>query len=229
MSGGIIFCADLQVDYENLDLCRQVVQQMLDFGEEKRARAIVFLGDVKERLNPIDGRCLNFVMRMIARFRKAGIEVHILLGNHDRFGLHSDEESWLTSLGKAGANVYAKETAVVVGHFDLYFLPFRSFGACLQQMAESLYNVVRHSDNRHNGSVSILCFHAQLKECGLPSEGPGTISVDDLHPEAYDYVLGGHIHKAGKVKYDNVRYVGSPFAASWGEVNQRKGFVYVEV
>src|ERR1035441_9861757 len=71
---------------------------MYEYGEKHKVLGYVWLGDIKSRYNPIDGRCLNFISDQIERF----CSVYILLGNHDRFGLHSNE-SWLTTLGKAGA------------------------------------------------------------------------------------------------------------------------------
>lgn len=226
MAGGLLFTGDLQADYENLDTCRLVVHQMLEYGERKKARGIVFLGDLKERYNPVDLRVVNFAVRMISRFKKRGMEVFVLLGNHDRVGMHSEEESWLTALGKAGARVFSREGMVAVGGYTLYFLPFRNGTRELRRMAASLRRM-RQGRNGAGGQ-HVLCFHAQLEECDVVFRGPGTVSVEDLFPQEYDYVVGGHFHRHQRVKYDNVFYAGSPFATGWGEVNQTKGFLYLE-
>lgn len=225
---GLLFTGDLQAEWENLDLCKEVISQMLEWGKSHQADGIVILGDLKERYNPIDGRVLNFIISMIHRFKRIGMEVFILLGNHDRFSLHSDEESWLKALGKAGAHVYDKEAVVEVKGFHLYMLPFRSSGTDLRRMACRLRDRKLSADGNHCHGCHILCFHAQLKESNIPVEGPGTIAVDKLYPKMYDYVFGGHLHRRQTVKYNHVMYVGSPFANSWSDVNQKKGFVFVD-
>ena len=224
MSRGLIFTADIQVEHETIDTLKGVLDEMYEYGEKHKVLGYVWLGDIKSAYNPIDGRCLNFISDQIERFRS----VYILLGNHDRFGLHSNE-SWLTTLGKAGAHVYTEESSILVGDFALYFLPFRSSSDELRKMSDNLYE--RRKRNRKNpvgARCSILCFHGQLKESDVKMNAAGVLSVEDLHPKAYDYCLGGHVHHHQKVKYDHVWYVGSPFAATWGEVNQVKGFFHVE-
>lgn len=222
MSRGILFTGDLQAEFENLDTLKEVISQMDEYSRKKNAVATVWLGDIKNRYNPIDGRVLNYVVETVHRLNP----VFILLGNHDRFALHSDEESWLSTLQRAGAHVYVKESAVGIGEFELYMLPYRSDADETRKMSDHLFSIRTERHEKHK--CHILCFHTQLNESDVPVQGSGSISVDDLHPKSYDYCLGGHIHKRQQVKYEHVQYVGSPFASTWGEVNQRKGFVYVE-
>lgn len=220
----VIFTADLHCEFETLDLVTSVFEQIFKLDPE----VLVIVGDVKQRYNPIDIRVLNFVIFWILKFTKAGIKVFINLGNHDRVGLTSEQESWLPALAQAGAQVAHTETNFRVGHLALYFLPYRTHVATTQRMSAILAN---HS-KKVQDFIRVLCFHNGLKEAYYNAFAQATeekLSVEDLHPDCYDYVIGGHFHRMQPVKYKNVFYCGSPFATDWGEANDKKGFLVLEV
>lgn len=227
-----IITGDLQAEFENLHLCEKVFQQLYAFAKEKKAKDLFLLGDVKERYNPVDCRVLNFITEWIAKFKQAGVDVYILLGNHDRIGLGSVTESWLPAISKAGATYFVDSG---MKHIDqrgagsearVYFLPYRSSAAEIKKGVEDCL-LMRKT---HGGKLNILFFHFGVKEANYSEtvKSHDTISIDDLHPHEYDLVIGAHIHMQQKIKYDHCSYVGSLFPVDWGEANQEKGFYYLE-
>ena len=221
----IIFVGDLQTSVENLDLLGQIMDQIYAL----EPNVLVMPGDLKEAYNPVDVRVLNFIMFEILRFTKHSCPVIVDLGNHDRISLTSETESWLPALVRAGAQVAYKEEIFNIENLKLFMLPFRNRVSETKRMADIL---ARQSFKSVGNLVKVLVFHNGVKEAWYNAFAKATdeqLSVDDLHPKNYDYVIGGHFHKCQKVKYDNVYYVGSPFATDWGEANDRKGFLLLEV
>lgn len=220
----IIFTSDWQCDFENLDQMEIITDQIY----AHRPNVVVIPGDLKARYNPVDVRTVNFVVYFIDRFKKAAAEVLIGLGNHDRVGMTSDGESWFPTLEKAGARTFSEPEMCRVGKVAFYFLPFRTDPSEARLGAKKLLGLRR---NNRDSKVHILCFHQGLKEAkynAFTLAEEEELSVEDLFPKCYDYLVGGHIHLFQRVRYPNVFYVGSPFATDWGEANQKKGFLLLE-
>ncbi|WP_044211682.1 exonuclease SbcCD subunit D C-terminal domain-containing protein [Flammeovirga sp. OC4] len=54
--------------------------------------------------------------------------------------------------------------------------------------------------------------------------GLGDIGADDF-PKVFNYIALGHLHRAQKVKYDHIRYSGSPYVLSFSEIHHKKEVV----
>ena len=224
----ILITSDWQTDYENLELCSKAAEEILQLKEEHRFEVLIHAGDLKRQYNPIDVRIVNFWLKMIGKCRKAGLEVFVNLGNHDRVGMHVDTQNWLPVVRKAGAFAY-DEPQLVVGSFTdrgvsippLAFLPFRNNPVLLKREAHDLAKKANEN--------SILIFHCDLKNAryNVLSRSAVDLSVEDLYPDKYMFCVGGHLHFQHKVA-DNIWYVGSPFAMDWGEANQRKGYLLID-
>lgn len=221
----ILFTSDWQADFDNLELCRRASEEILRLKDELGFGVIVLCGDLKHVYNPVDVRVVTFWLRTITAWRKAGLEVHIDLGNHDRVGMHVDKQNWFPVLRKAGA--YAWDDTQTLHFMDgtgLAFLPFRNNPMLVKREASDLAKTMPQGD-------FVLVFHADLKKAKYNvlsySEGSEKISVADLHADKYQFCIGGHIHFQQRV-HGNVWYVGSPFATDWGEANQQKGYLLVD-
>src|SRR5271168_1142504 len=107
-----IFTSDWQCEMDNVDLCQAANKEILAYCKEYDIDFVIHAGDLKRVYNPLDGRMVNAVSTMIGAATSGNRHWIQLLGNHDRFGLHTDKENWLRMLGNAGADVY--EDAEVV-------------------------------------------------------------------------------------------------------------------
>lgn len=221
----ILFTSDWQTDYENLELCRKVAEEILRLKGQTGFGVLVLCGDLKHVYNPIDVRVVTFWLRTISKWRKEGLDVVAALGNHDRVGMHVDKQNWFPILRKAGALAYDETGFAGVGNGqEIAILPFRNSSTLLRREAIDLAKSV-------GPRKPVLVFHADLEKAKhnvLSSSEPGDkIRVEDLCPERYLFCIGGHIHYQQKVG-GNVWYCGSPFATDWGEANQRKGYLFVD-
>lgn len=225
----VLFTSDWQTDMESLSVCQQVVDEILDLKAKWKFQALVHCGDVKHVYNPVDVRVVNFILKSFGRFKSAGLETIVCLGNHDRVGMYVDKQNWLPVLRRAGAQAYDEPTMVRLGvasgtAYKIGVLPFRTSAVLLKREAEDLC----HEASPEN---TVLAFHSDLQSARynvLSRSEEKNVSVSDLCPRRYLFCVGGHIHLQQRVT-DNVWYVGAPFATDWGEANQKKGYLLVDL
>lgn len=222
---GIIFVGDLQADWLRLPQCEQVLSQVYDYAVEKDAEAVVFLGDLKDRYNPVDVRVVRFMVNHIHKLIRGGRDVIILQGNHDRVSMADASGSWLPILQKVGARIYEGPGVCELEMANLLFLPYR------QSAEESRKDIISLAYAAVEDKPNILCFHFGLKDAyyrrGVRAEAE-ELSLEDLKSIPYDLALGGHFHMVQRVNLEGnpVYYLGSPYPCDWGEANQVKGFLY---
>lgn len=221
----LLFTGDWQLDVSNLDTAATMVKEVKAICQREQVNTIVNTGDMKNKYSPIDGRVLNFGVDVCADFKKEGLTQYLLLGNHDRYGLHSDVVSWLPVLRQAGAKTFDTLGIERIENSYLAFLPFTTSTKQFRKKSARLAAMVKHPDK------TILTFHQDVRECryNVLVKSEGHLKVQDLHPEKYWASIGGHIHLQQQVsKRSNVWFAGSPFAMDWGEANQRKGYLLVD-
>lgn len=220
----LLCTGDWQIDQSNLHIAKRMVKEVFEICGDYKIKHVINLGDMKNRYSPIDGKVLNFSVNTCSNFKKRDITYDVLLGNHDRYSLITDTNSWLPVLKKAGARIHdTPGVETCPDQTQLFFLPYRSSITETRSIAKSLASRVRDK------ARSLLFFHQDLKGCGynvlLRSEAK--LKPRDLFPDNYLYCIGGHIHYQHKVQ-GNTWYCGSPFPMDWGEANQVKGYLLVD-
>ena len=208
----ILVTADVQAEWSCLPQCRRMLKQIKRLVKQYDIEAVVIAGDLKAAYDPVQVRVIQFWQGAIHQLRKLGVRVLVLLGNHDRIGMYSDAQNWLSILRRAGAETFDTAEVVDVGDGTIAMLPFTTSVSLLRKRATRLAK--RGAD--------VLVFHADVRECrynALGEKSHARVSIAELQPEKYKMVVGGHIHMPQKY------YVGSPFCTEWGEANQRKRFL----
>src|SRR5437660_6903781 len=105
----ILFTADIQSEWSNLDLCQQAWDEVIQICKREDVTCIVVLGDLKQAMNPVDVRIVAWWQESLIRATRRGISVVLLLGNHDRVGAYSNADNWLSTLKKtSGVYLYDK-------------------------------------------------------------------------------------------------------------------------
>jgi DNA repair exonuclease SbcCD nuclease subunit/predicted ATPase len=218
----VLFTSDWQADYANLDTLQVVVDEIISLKEKLGFDVLVHCGDVKHAYNPVDVRVVNFILRAISKFKKAGLEVIVELGNHDRVGMHVDKANWFPILRRANAQAFDEPGVVARDGFEIRLLPFRNDTVLLHNESQEL-------SKGADPEKSVLVFHAEISNCrfNVLSRSDAKVGIETLVPSRYLYCIGGHIHLPQRVA-KNVYYVGSPFASEWGEANQKKGYLLLD-
>ena len=224
----VIVSGDFQTNYGNLHLCHKVWKHLIQLARKEKLEAIVLTGDLKDNYDPVGIRIVKFWQRAIEKARRKGIRVIILLGNHDREGLYTDANNWLSILRRAGAETYDKPGVCELKDGKMAMLPYSSSVKRLREWAK------RFSEMKWDKRKDILLFHADVKGCQYNALGwndgarsKAKLQASDLFPRKYNYCVGGHIHHP-QILGENIYYVGSPFAMDWGEGNSRKRFLVIK-
>lgn len=223
----LLFTSDWQAETSNLEKCEQVVQDILRIQVHEKIDAVIHCGDFKQHYNPIDTRVANFGVSTAQRLSARSL-FKVLLGNHDRIGMHSDDKNWFPVLQSAGASVYDQPDVCVFEDSALFILPFISDHDKLVAHANTLMRMT--SEKRMKGKTKILTFHETIRGCGFNSmtkANEARVTLKDLCVDAYDFCIGGDIHMHQKLGR-NLWYIGSPFPINWGEANQRKGYLLLK-
>jgi DNA repair exonuclease SbcCD nuclease subunit len=224
-----LISADWQARLSNLQQCVQTVEHMKEIGKKRAIDAFLILGDVKQDMNPVDVRVANFLVSVPAELSKActtGL-TYVIGGNHDATSTQDGSPTCLPWMAASGAMVFEEPELVYAAVADvgveLCCVPFRRNK---EELRKSLQTI--HKSNRN--CKKILLFHEEIRGCKLNmmTRGVSTISLEDIRSERYAACIGGHIHFQQLVS-ENVWYVGSPFCHDWGEANQQKGFLLLEV
>jgi DNA repair exonuclease SbcCD ATPase subunit/DNA repair exonuclease SbcCD nuclease subunit len=216
----VLFTSDTQADFDNLELCRKSVEEILQLKDQHGFQVVVHCGDLKHVYNPVDIRVITFWQQAIEKLRAAGLIVVVLLGNHDRVGMHVDKQNWLPVLRRAGATCFDDPDILELGKGAyLAALPFRRDSVLLRREATDLAK-------RAVAGKTVLIFHSDLQSTryNVLSRSTAEMVAGDLRPERYVYCIGGHVHFQQRL-LGNVYYVGSPYATDWGEANQVKGYL----
>jgi DNA repair exonuclease SbcCD nuclease subunit len=225
----LLVTSDWQCALGNLDRCEIMFLQIMRIMLEREVPVLLHCGDIKDALNPVDTRVTNFLVYATREIRnRCNANFLFLRGNHDSITAQDDVPSCLPQLKAAGADV-ADEDFKVTGfpyHINLWRVPyFRD-----PERQRKAFKVAEE-DARSRPSIKILAFHNELAGCkrSAYSKGKG-LTLEDIGAKYYDLCIGGHIHAQQQVsKLPNVWYVGSPFCCDWGEVNQSKGFLLIDV
>ena len=120
----ILFTADIQAEWGNLDLCQQMWDEVVEICKKEKIKYIAILGDLKQAHNPVDIRVIKWWQKAIRTAKKLNIVVIIMLGNHDRVGAYSNADNWLSILKRAGAVTFDKPATFTADDITLYLLPF---------------------------------------------------------------------------------------------------------
>lgn len=219
----ILVTADWQTSFDNLSRCGSIADRILVLCKEQDLEAVIVAGDLKAAYNPLDVRIIHWWLNFIERAINQGIQVVLLLGNHDRLGLYQDDVNWLPILERAGAHIYWEMGSWKSSDGDtVWLLPFTGNPERWQTELNKLH-AQKVSKN------DVLIFHHDLAG-SVNARGiqwQGGIPVGELKPERFKYCLGGHIHKPQRID-KNVYYVGSPFPMDWSEVNHSKFFAVIK-
>ena len=220
-----LFSGDWQADWSNLSNCDEAWAQCLDICRDRGLEFIFLVGDLKDKYNPIDIRIIKFWHTAIRNAVRENIQVYISLGNHDRVGMYTDAQNWLSVLARAGATCFDKPGVQQVSNGNVYILPYTTSAGVLKTYAKRL------AKQSPNPGRDVLVFHSDLKGCQYNKfdsrRSDAKFTAQDLFPDRYLACIGGHIHLHQKIS-TNVYYTGSPFPCDWGEANQQKGFIVVE-
>jgi DNA repair exonuclease SbcCD nuclease subunit len=180
--------------------------------EERGIKTIIHLGDIVDRrkyINYVTLRRMKDVF--IDRCVKDGIDLHVLIGNHDvPYKNTNDVNSMQELFDKNDIKYYSSAETVDFG-VPILMMPWINNS----NYAEAMTKI-------EDTSAQILFGHLEVAGClmerGMMNEHGLNIDVF----KKFDVVASGHFHHRSNTK--NVHYLGSPYEMTWGDYSDTKGF-----
>lgn len=177
--------------------------------QSRNIKTAVFLGDFFHNRITVSVNTLYVASQFLDMFHEAGIDLHMIIGNHDQYYLNDPEVSGVQLFSKyPNITVYNKPTEVQFGSKKCWFV-----GWGYDQLQYSGDILFTHAE------INIFRFNAKQGECN------GGLKCSDLL-DRYNLVYTGHFHLRQSKKYDNgeVRYPGNPFQMDYSDEFTEKGF-----
>lgn len=206
-----------------------IENQVIDIAKERNPDFIVFCGDRYLSRNPTTETMLA-AMKSLRRVASLGINVVILVGNHDRatkspysehsFGivpLFSSEMPNVAVLDKLGSARYVTDTGATV--------EFHSIPAGHKLTDADL--------DTHRADFRVALFHDIVRGSKYVNGmvAPEGVSPAILDKSIYNLVLGGDNHQPQDLDFANTRglYIGAPLQHNWGDYGSERGCVYATI
>lgn len=230
---------------------KYILEQIKSIALENKVDGILIAGDIYDRAIP-SGEAVMLFDNFLTELSEQGIAVYLISGNHDSPERISFGENLLAKQKVFIGGVYKEKLPVFQaedewGGVEIVLLPFirpaqADAGTSEEAVAKLLKDYFEGEEKKENKTKEktrrVLVTHYFVTDAGKEpelSDSETTINVGGLdNVEAsifkdFDYVALGHIHKPQQIGDKPVYYSGSPLKYSFGEVNQTKSVVLLEL
>ena len=183
--------------------------------KKNNIKTCIHLGDLMDRRKFVSYKTSrDFRKRFVSPFVEMGIDLHIMIGNHDTFYKNTnDVNSVVELLGGRHDNIkiYSEAEEVTFDDTKILFLPWIN-----SQNTISSEKIIKETDAEVcMGHLEIAGF--QMAK-GLLNEHGLSKSIF----RKFDSVFSGHFH----IKSDDghIYYLGAPYEIYWNDCDDKKGF-----
>src|SRR6266446_395103 len=192
-----------------MDLIEQLYR-IRDLANARGIRWVFIVGDIFEERGKLDVVVLTLLIRCLWSFRKLGIDVVLLVGNHDR--IPAGEFHSLEALRRVVAGVVDKPTMLMCDKINVLALPYDPEP---RRTAKKLKTLGKDAE--------LILLHVAVKGVRLPSGERWDEGIRLKQIPKKPVVLMGHDHHHKKLR-KKVWYVGSLLQLDWGDVGVDKVF-----
>lgn len=235
-------------DFSMLEDQKYVFKQVLDIIKTKEVDSVIIAGDIYDKA-VASVEAIEVYDNFITALADTKKPIFIISGNHD-----SAQRIAFASKIMKNNNIYiapvfngTMEKVTLkdkYGYIDVYMLPFvkpalvkRYFDINdtdnkIESYTDAVKAVIDNTniDKKRRNIIIAHQFVTGASVCGSEELVIGGLdNVDTSVFEAFDYTALGHIHKAQKVKQDNIRYCGTLLKYSFSEINHKKSVTIVDI
>ena len=190
-------------------------KQFFPYLKENNITHCIHLGDIMDRRKFVSYRTAKDVReRFIKPFIEMGIELHVLIGNHDTYYKNTnDVNSVIELFGDRYKQIHIYPEAETVSFDDtpIMFVPWINN----QNHTETLVKIEETNAQICMGHLEVAGF-AMNK--GIINEHGISKSIFGK----FDTVFSGHFHH--KSDDGHIFYLGAPYEFYWNDCDDRKGF-----
>ena len=180
---------------------------------EREITTCVHMGDVVDRRKFISYRIANdFRKRFINKFKELGIDLHIIIGNHDTYYKNTNEVNSMEELvGSDRFKIYTEPKIVEFDDIPILFVPWINVNN--YDKSVKLLNTAKSDIIMGHLGISGFEMHR------------GQVSLEGHKKEMFrrfDTVFSGHFHH--KSDDGQIYYLGTPYQITWSDYDDPKGF-----
>ena len=183
--------------------------------EEHGIDTVIHLGDVMDRRKFVSYKIAkDFRERFVQRFVDMGVNLHLLVGNHDTFYKNTNDVNSLAELVEGRdpkIHVYPGPTTVEFDGTPLCFIPW----ICADNYAETMQHIKETKAQVAFGHLEINGFEMHAGHFAENGYDKGFL-------KKFDTVFSGHFHK--KSDDGHVYYLGNTYQMTWSDNGCPKGF-----
>lgn len=213
----VLFVGDLHVGVKNDDpwlqhIQRDFIQQAIDYSVRNGIKRWLQTGDFGDTRRAITHKCLEFTRELVGMINDAGIELDVLVGNHDMHFKDRIHPNFCSEVLTQFSNirVYDKPTTI-----DLDGLKFDMIPWICDENRQEIYDFIQKSKSEYcMGHYELAGFYFYK---GIESHGS-----DPAFLSKYKKAFSGHFHTSSEAR--NILFIGTGFTITSGDENDIRGF-----
>ena len=220
-----------------------ILKQILDIIRAEKIEGVLICGDIYDKTSPL-AEAVGLFDDFVTALAALNLPVFVISGNHDSAKKLSFAYRLVEKCGLYLAPVFTGAISTVTltdeyGPINIHMLPFLKPATAKEFFPED--EIRTHHDavrcalaaletdphERH-----ILLAHQFITGALSTDEESSVGGADNIGIEIFtdfDYVALGHLHAPQKLKYDYIRYSGSPLKYSPAEIKQEKSVTIVDL
>ncbi len=180
---------------------------------ERGITTCVHMGDVVDRRKYISYRtAYDFRKRFIGKFQELGIDLHIIIGNHDTYYKNTNEVNSMEELvGTDRFKIYSEPEIVEFDGLPILLMPWinaNNYDKSIKALSET--------------KADILMGHLEVNGFEMHRGQIAQGSYDKDLFRRFDTVFSGHYHH--KSDDGQIYYLGTPYEIMWNDWDDPKGF-----
>jgi len=208
--------------------CLDCLIWVFETAKKNNIKNILFGGDFFHDRSKIESLVLHETFAILKKYLDGSVNFYVLLGNHDLWYFEKTSISSASALAAfPNVHIIDKPEQIMIDNVSWHFVPFT-------------HNPIDDINNleKYNPQNSFLLGHLAVDGAKLNSKG-STADVEIEHDgemtkvssnifKNYKHVFLGHYHNAQMIS-SNVEYIGSPLQLSFGELEDTKNIIILEV
>ena len=172
------------------------------------------MGDAFDNRKNIDFWALNWARKNVYdNFKKLGVKVYQLVGNHDVYYKNTNEINSIESLLEDYDNIVpiSSPDSYKIGKSNFFMIPW----ICPENYDETKSKISKTKSKVAFGHLEVNGFSAHK---GYVMEN----GMDKSFFDRFEAVYSGHFHTPSND--GKIFYLGNPYQIYWNDVNDRRGF-----
>lgn len=215
-----IFITDTHLGKNNVELVKNIFQQLKELCLDKHCLRVIHGGDVFTSRSGQPLSCLIAWNDILSDFAKEGIKMDVIAGNHDKTD-GDDESSYLDVFESKTFCVHRNGGCFNIGNITFAMMPYFR-----EEKWLDVFKRVDEEVNEEGKPISILVTHIGFDGVMNNDGSKVNSSIKPGDFKKYNKVLIGHYHNASKLG-KNVYYTGSAYQSNFGETITEKGFTLI--